>query len=1186
MKHILGFLLGRWFLSFIGAAALALLFWFLGPLLAWLEPVLVRLIGVGLILLVWLAVNLWIGHRRQRAEQAMVKQIASPQDQADQAAAEEVALLRGRLEEALGALRRSSRGQARGSRFLYELPWYVLVGPPGSGKTTALRNSGLGFPLTDKLGRDAVKGVGGTRNCDWWLSEEAVLLDTAGRYTTQDSDQAVDHKAWTGFLGLLKTYRPRQPINGALVAIGLADVAGMTEGERQAHARAIRARLNELRATLGVKFPVYVLFTKLDLIAGFVEYFEDLDKDGRDQVWGTTFPLDREGDQTKALAGFEADFDALVERLNRRLIARLNDERDAERRALIFGFPTQIASLRQPILEFLRLAFGASRFEEQVLLRGVYLTSATQEGTPIDRLMSALGQNFGLERQRLAAFGGAGRGYFLGRLFRNVVVAEASLVSTDPRLERRRIWRQRLAYGAVAAAVVVLGGLWSWSYLGNRALIAQVEAETARYAAAVKPLDQRIVGDDDLGRVLPVLDEARALPTGYAARQAGTPLGLRFGLYQGDKLGSQAELAYEHALNGLLLPRLIVGVHNRLAANLDKPELSNVLLEVYLMLGRQGPMEPDLVKRTVDAIWGGRNYPGLDPVAARADLAAHLDVLLALPPDAIPLDAELIRQARAVVSRVPLAARAYRAILESNAAQALPPWRLADHAGPAADQVFRRASGRPLADPIPGIYTRDGYQSVALVQAPAKIREIAQQTWVLGPDNTVSVTPDKLPALIDDTLNLYFQDYIRQWDDLLGDLRIVPMTSLNGAIDVVNTLSGPVSPLRKLLVDAAAQTTLVAPPASAGNPAAAAANAAAGLGSTAERALGALAAGGGGGAGRPPLGSVVDDHFKALHDLVANAAAGQSQLDDVIKKLAALYSALADRAANPGAALAGGGGGGGGGAASLAASQLAQAGSRLPAPLGDMVTSVAKGSTTISTGDTRKAISDLYLSTVLPLCRDALGGRYPFERSSAIDVSLGDFTTLFRPGGVIDGFVTQNLKPYIDASVSPWRNQKVDNVDLGLSRTTLDQLERARNIRDAFFPAGAGTPTAPVTIQPVSLANEASQVVLELDGAPALTYAHGPIVPFSAAWPTAGSNRARLAMTPVSGGDTPSIVTEGPWAFFRLLDRATIEGSLPDQFTATFSVGSLSARFQLRAASVRNPLRGVGLDRFRCPEGL
>src|SRR5450631_4167904 len=118
-----------------------------------------------------------------------------------------------RMKDALATLKRTTGGK---SDFLYDLPWYMIIGPPGSGKTTALINSGLKFPLAGGATPSAIAGVGGTRYCDWWFTEDAVLIDTAGRYTTQDSDAKGDRQSWLAFLDILKKNRARQPINGVL----------------------------------------------------------------------------------------------------------------------------------------------------------------------------------------------------------------------------------------------------------------------------------------------------------------------------------------------------------------------------------------------------------------------------------------------------------------------------------------------------------------------------------------------------------------------------------------------------------------------------------------------------------------------------------------------------------------------------------------------------------------------------------------------------------------------------------------------------------------------------------------------------------------------------------------------------------------------------------------------------------
>ena len=201
------------------------------------------------------------------------------------------------MKDALATLKTASGNK---SGYLYDLPWYVIIGPPGAGKTTALVNSGLKFPLARGATPAAIAGVGGTRYCDWWFTEEAVLIDTAGRYTTQDSNSKADKESWLAFLDILKKSRSRQPINGVLVAISVEDVLTLPKQELALHADAIRMRLLELHQRLKVSFPVYALFTKTDLVAGFTEYFAYLGEAGRRQVWGATFQT---ADKTQNLVG-------------------------------------------------------------------------------------------------------------------------------------------------------------------------------------------------------------------------------------------------------------------------------------------------------------------------------------------------------------------------------------------------------------------------------------------------------------------------------------------------------------------------------------------------------------------------------------------------------------------------------------------------------------------------------------------------------------------------------------------------------------------------------------------------------------------------------------------------------------------------------------------------------------------
>jgi type VI secretion system protein ImpL len=865
MRAIWRFLTSRWTLSFIGAALLAAIVWFLGPLLGVLESWMVRAAACAVIVLVWALANFLLDRRRKQADQALAEGVAAI-DPGEAARAEEVASLRDKLTTALALLRRAS-----GTRgYLYEQPWYVIIGPPGAGKTTALLNAGLKFPLAAEMGQGAVAGVGGTRLCDWWFTEQAVLIDTAGRYTTQDSDAAVDRAGWEGFLDLLRRARPRQPLNGVLVAIGAPELAQASQGERLDHARAIRRRIKELTEKLGLRLPVYVLFTKADLLAGFSEYFDDLDRSGRDQVWGETFAYGGEQPAAGPVAGWAEALRGLVARLNGRLVDRLQAERSPDRRALLAGFPAQMASLEAPLGEFLIEAFGGSRLDPAPLLRGVYFTSGTQAGTPIDRLTGVLARNFGLDQQRVPSLRPLqGRSYFLGGLLQ-LVFGEAMLASAKPGAARQRAALRLAGFAAICLLTLGLAG-------GLLAMRSQQQNDAARVAAALAQYEQLAgglrldpVSDGDLPTVLPLLDAARALPYGEDVPEPGAGLGVS----QARKYAVGTRLLYHRALERVLLPRLIWRLEQQMRANLERPDFLYEATRVYLMLGGQGPLDRSLVRAWEQLDWQA-HYPDPD---MQARLAKHLDTLLAGTLPEISMDWSLVADARRTFSRVPVSERVYSRIEPSAAAQAVPAWTPAAALGATGSQVFYRASGKPLTDGIPGFFTVQGFYGVLLANLPATARQVAGESWVLGEKSSVDPTEAGLAALQSDVVQLYTNEYIRVWDDMLADLQLQPLGGSEQGIRTLYILGSPDSPLRDLLHSIAHELALSKPPPGAAAAQGVLAKAAAGAGDAGARLAGLL-----GGAPVPAPGKAVDDHFA---DLLAYVGHGPgAPLDLAIKLL-------------------------------------------------------------------------------------------------------------------------------------------------------------------------------------------------------------------------------------------------------------------------------------------------------------
>ncbi len=1182
----------RWLLSFIGTALLALVVWFFGPLLDALEPVTPRLAIVLAMLLVWAAVNFLLDRRRRRRDAALVEGVATPAvDATAQAAAEEVAALRDKLAAALALLRKASGSKG----YLYERPWYLIIGPPGAGKTTALLNAGLQFPLAHEMGQGAVAGVGGTRLCDWWFTEDAVLIDTAGRYTTQDSDAAVDRAGWEGFLDLLKRTRSRQPINGVIVAISILDIA---EGspEALAHARAIRRRIKELEERLAVRLPVYALFTKIDLITGFTEFFDDLGRDGRVQVWGATFPLSTA--EVGPVSGFTDEFSALVARLDERLFDRLQAERSPDRRSLIAGFPSQTQSLEPIIGEFLREAFGGSRLDPAPMLRGFYLTSGTQEGTPIDRLTGFLARNFGIDQRRSASLRPEGRSYFLARLLKEVIFGEAMLVSARPGAARRRMLLRSGAFALAGLAVLVGGGLIWYASSESREQIDRANEALAAYVKTAEGLKLDPVSEGDLPQIAPLLDQARALPFGFDERHARSAWLVVPGLSRERELAAGARTVYRHALERVLLPRLVWRLEAQMHGNMGRPDFLYEATRVYLMLGNEGPLDRNLVEAWMRLEWEAA-YPGAAMVDVREDLQRHLAALLADPLPAIPLDGALVAAARATFSRVPLANRVYSRIAPSAAAQAIAPWNPASALGAAGVKLFVRPSGKKLTDGIPGFYTIDGFYKVLLPALGNAANEVASESWVLGTRAELRPGSPEVRQLERDVVKLYEADYEKRWDALLADLDIVSLHTPQQAAQDLYVLGSPQSPMRDLFTSIAHQLALTkAPPPPPGAVAASATAAAAREAATtaanasAQRAVsnvmpssilpvptvqlnGLFAPT----AGPPPMppGKAVEDHFQALLAFVGSGSG--APLDQALTAINALQKQLTVlSSAVPGAPPPPAG--------EDPSVVLRNEAARDPQPVARWLSAMAGSAAAIRSGSTADQIKTTWNAVGGPalLCKEAMNGRYPFNRGAANDVPLDDFTRLLSPSGLVNSFFNTQLRPYVSISGQTWAPQSVDGVAPPVSPAALAQFQKAATIRDLFFGAGGSSPSVSFELTPKSLDPAAKEVTLELGGTK-ITYSHGTPRATQVTWPGSGMSNARLSFDPPpAGGGADALQASGPWAMFRLFDQGYLQQQgTPDRYILSFQVGDRQASFELRAGSVLNPFQPATLRDFRCP---
>ncbi|GGB45903.1 type VI secretion protein IcmF [Roseibium aquae] len=1097
--------------------------------------------------------------------------------------ADEVELIRERFEAALKKLRDNPLDGNKKRNFLFELPWYIIIGPPGTGKTTILRNSGLEFPLAED-GQDAIQGIGGTRNCDWWISNDAVLIDTAGRYTTQDVNQGIDSAAWNGFLELLLKFRRRRPVNGVVLAISIADVAMTSESERARQADILRQRLRELHRAFGMRLPVYVMFTKCDLVAGFDEYFDPLKEKDREQVWGVTFPYDEK--QVTVGPAFESGFIDLVGRLEKQLPDLMAAERNNSRRCRIYGFPHEFGSLAPVLRSFLSDVFRVSRYEAQPLLRGVYFTSGTQEGTPFDRLLGAMGRSFSIAPAQQLPLSGQGKAFFIKDMLQNIMFAEQNLVGKNTRLERRLA--ALYAGGVAGIAALVLGLSLYWLAGLNHA--DQTADQVEQLAQTLRTEQQSADQNRSLINILPTLNAAKALRDDVIDQEnwlTVTPISIE----SRSTLLPAAQKTYESYLTGYLLP----AITSRLAAQIQlvstAPDSNSSLLrdqlETYLMLTTGENFNAGKVQ---DALKSQNEAAFILNPENRNNMQAHMDALLALLPVRTAANIPIVDAARSRIQRVPQATDIYNRMVRDAAQRfRLAPIDMARTVGSGALYIDTAVGGGRSI--IPGFYTKDGFYNFFLARLPEYIRSSTGSDWVMGSGGMADST---YKTLANQIVKMYTDDYIKTWREGVAYIRLVEIGSLGRAQIVLQELSSPDSPLTNVLGVLRTNTQLPLPGSSADQAASAAAGAAppaasgavSGLVDSASEAAQKAAVQTAFG-DAPWPGLAIEDAFRPLNTLV-DPTNGQAALDKVQQLFGDLYGNVSGvvTAPDPGKAAFDFVKGRAQSPRNDSFTSLRSEAAIKPEPVRSLVLSIVNRTWELLNRTTYVYINDRWQDEVVPVCNDIMAGRYPFVPDAKEDVSLQDFTDLLGPAGVIDKFFKDFMEPFVVVRGRQFTEVQTHGSGLGISNEALSQLSRAQTIRDAFFSDGGTSPQAKFTVIPTFLDPKALRSTFKIDD-DQIVYRHGPERAKDFTWPSQFEGSTAQVTITLLDNKRKTLEESGTWAIFRVLSASGLSSVIGrDRFEFSIELESALATYRLTAGSVVNPFNLGLYSSFRCPPSL
>ena len=1174
LRRYLGSRLG---VTIIGLIAICSLIWFAGPRVG-LHSVTYRLLIIGLILLGFclslLVRKLWAMKKGGQLQ----KQIQG-QDESQAGRQLEVELLKEKMSDAISALKSSELGvKYRGNAALYALPWYMIIGPSASGKSTLLRNSGLHFPFSSQEDLH-VKGFGGTRNCDWWFADEAVILDTAGRYTTEDEDQ----QEWYDFLQLLKKNRPRLPVNGIVVAMSMVDLLTSDSEGVSWHVKVIRERIEELYNQLGFVFPVYLTLTKCDLLKGFEAYFGDISETERRQLWG--IDIDASAEPEQIANSIEQQLQALYVKLTQIRLHKLSIERHPGRKADIYDFPEQFNTALPRIIEFIQQLFKENPYQDTPRFCGAFFTSGTQEGKPIERLLGQLKQAFSVveaEDDAESHVQHETKSYFIKDVFGKVIFPNSQgAYRTRQRLRVQRFLQMSVSLTALIAIVAAVL-LYSTSFTSNLLLVRHGENVAATLAS--NPTTENL------------LTTFHAYQDLLEYKQQ-IPLRLRLGLYR----GNTQIIPLQNMLAASMHKQFLIPVTSHLQQQLQHDANSwtklgakhrNALrgpyytaLKDYLMLGFPARINIAQAGQSLSAAWsdtlsGAQNmtdnvylqmvnaeqYQGIIDFYLRY-LKQQTETRDNFQP--IRINVKIAEQARKQLYS-PTNANNLYAQLRSIGQAKLPPLSLHDMVqGYGANLLVSN-------DRVPGIFTNTGWQQYMRPAIKSMVATASHGDWVidtplvqLGKKILVTKQSTANTQQVESRLNqeiraLYFSDYADAWFKFMRDIRIEHFVSMTDATKQLMVLANVNGPIAQLMLAIRKNITVDQQGSSKSVPE---------LNEPFAELNKVI---------NPGLKANVSDPIKAyLHELVA--------VQSDLQRLAASSNQERDAQSYAASILAGSGNGSelyrSTMTVNMTVNRLDDVAAR-QALKSVLLQPIRESWRTVVASATR-GLQQQWQNQVMGAYQQSIAGKFPFDRYANTDAAISDVSNFLQPNtGVLWTFIHRDLGPYLFLDRGVWREQKWLGIGAGFSKGFLQRLTEARQISDGLFGSGSSQPQFSYQLYPRPTPG-LSEIILVANGQ-TTRYHNGPQQWLSLSWPGQGMNaQSQLTAIAAHGLSPDTLQNQGPWSLFHLLAKAQLKHEQGSTYEASWNLPAgrrhYAVRFMIRSNRKNNVFDELLLKQFSLP---
>lgn len=1005
---------------------------------------------------------------------------------------------------------------------LSQLPWYLLIGPAESGKTSLLAQSNVHFILQRQFPQTKPL-IEPSEHCDWWITRDAAIIDVPGKYLSSINVAPNGQKPasypvlWKFFLQLIKRQRGKQGINGLIIALPLPEL--MKEADPKKYQLLIDSffqRINELHQLFPHHIPFHLLITKCDLLTGFNEYFSELGTDEAAQAWGIT--LSDVAGSEKMYQAFTQRFNILIKKLNEQLLMRLHQERNAAARPHIKDFPLEVERLKESSLEFIKKLIAQCK---GLQLQGVYLSSSTQlqpesQETALISPSQAMQGNI----QLFQAPELINRPYFIKQFLTHSL---SGLKMDDSRF----IWKRRAAYVTSASAIALTAIMLGRDFQQGIKHVYAIQHYITEYQLAAQQFQTQ---EERLTRTLALLDNLH-----QSSKQPEFKLDLsHFLSFYSYKSQETTNLIYLQTLQTILVPEIKSYLEEYLRVPINKNTDSiYTALKAYLMLGDPNHFQARFVTNTVRSI-----LPKTINDEAANHLSRHLMLAFNTKQKPQALNPELIKKTREFLMTTPSLSLSYMILKNINNNNIESGVNLGVNN---QNSVF--ISLQNMQD-IPIMFTAKGFPSIFSQELATAAQESIRGNWVLGLLNQSENNPAAIQTLFEQLRTAYVNNYVDVWETSLANIQLTPAADLEKLDATIIQIIGNTSPLLQLLQTLRNNTFFQ--PIAAASP-------------------------------RLQTLCVLLDKNKQSQQQLYQIFAGLNQLHQQLRSVTtasnprkAAFDIVSKRMQNtsPDAIM-----------------QLRLIAEKNPEPIKNWLNKIADDTWHLLTEEAGNYLNTAWQTDVLRFYQADIANRYPFTSSNPQDVDLKKFTAFFGNPGVMVGFYNQYLHFLIDTSHPDWHWKSVGNDKFPLSNETLHQIQQAMRIHHTFFPNGDNKLYMQFALEPHQFGKNVKSVKLMVSDKQIIDEKTKVDAPHVFTWPGKNNIGTSVQFT-LFDQKVIDRQFPGEWGWFKLVSQSFESAVTKKQLLINLSQNEVPVKYYVFTEGTANPFLTIDLKRFHLPEKM